>query len=98
MTSPDPNANASAQSVSDKIDGEINGSPLDYRVVNQLSTWTGNGQLDPPESPNSTTSVLDVITTLGKIFTQQTPDGLNGFDLLVDIRNSLSALTTQTKS
>ena len=59
-------------------------------AVNLLSTWTGNGQLSPPEGPNTTTSIFDVLTTLGKIFTQQTPDGLNGFDLLVAIRNAVA--------
>ena len=91
----DPNANATATSVSDKIDGIQSGDPLSYREVKLLATWTGNGKLDPAEDPNTTYSILDIITTLGKIFTQQTPDGLNGFDLLVDIRNSLTALAAQ---
>lgn len=69
----DPNANASAASVSDKLDGLVNGQPLPYELVAMLepSHIFGLGSSYPqPEGPNTTASVMDKVTTLAKVLTR----------------------------
>lgn len=69
----DPNANASAASVSDKLDGLVNGQPLDYELVALLepSEPFGLATTYPhPEGPNTTSSMMDKITTLAKVLTR----------------------------
>ncbi len=91
MTS--PNVGATAQSVSDKLDGIGATGPLSYREVDQLAPMAifGLASSAPyPEAPSqTTTSVLDVTTTLGKIHTAtyQASDGntYNEFDALMTI-------------
>lgn len=70
---PDPNLNASAESVSDKLDGLDNGQPLDYRLVALLepSAIFSLGSTYPySEGPNITSSQLDMTTTLAKVLTR----------------------------
>jgi hypothetical protein len=77
----DPNINASAQSVSDKLDGIIDGTPLSYREVEFLvpSQIFGLSSSYPfPEGQNGPdSSALDQVCTLAKVLTRTWvgPDG-----------------------
>lgn len=69
----DPNVNASAQSVSDKIDGEVDGQQLAYRLVALLEPskiFSLNSSYTYPEGPNTSSSALDIITTVAKVLTR----------------------------
>ncbi|MDY0113714.1 MAG: hypothetical protein RBS21_05495 [Corynebacterium sp.] len=102
---PDPNINATAQSVSDKLDGTADGSPLPYRAVALLhpseifslsGTVAGVTAYPYPEGPNTSTSILDGFTTLAKILgrTYVASDGktYDVFDMLATLlEKSLSA-------
>ncbi|PBA43505.1 hypothetical protein CKJ63_03325 [Mycobacterium avium] len=68
----DPNIGATAQSVSDKLDGEIDGQPLDYALAallqpSQRFSLRPGGSYPYTEGPNASASRLDQITTLAKI-------------------------------
>lgn len=91
----DPNVNASAESVSDKLDGEVNGSQLSYRLMallhesNIFSLRNGDGSYPYPEGPNVSSSLLDGFTTLAKILgrTYKASDGkvYDVFDILATL-------------
>lgn len=67
----DPNANASPESVQDKLDGEINGQPLPYDLVDQLRKSKifslRNGDYPYPEGENVSSSFVDHENTDSKI-------------------------------
>lgn len=71
----DPNADASAASVADKLDGTENGAPEFWRVVHLLrEAEIGDLQsvLDgTAEGPNTSTSMMDQVATLAKILTRR---------------------------
>lgn len=71
---PDPNANANAASIADKLDGRINGQPLDYCLVTLLHKSgifsLRDGSFPQPEGENTSPSRLDQITTLAKILSR----------------------------
>lgn len=71
---PDPNANASAASIADKLDGTQNGQPLEYDIVTML-TPAGlfslrDGTYPNAEGPNTSPSFIDHTNTLAKILTR----------------------------
>lgn len=70
----DPNANANANSIADKLDGQVNGQPLSYDVVTMLTPGTVFGLRDGTypqgEGPNSSSSLIDKVTTLAKILSR----------------------------
>jgi hypothetical protein len=86
VTSPDPNANATPQSVADSIAGtDGNGNELPYAVAAMLydAHMLGLGKdYAFPEGSNTSSSRLDHITTLAKLLTrkQTLADG-NDYDL-----------------
>jgi len=67
------NIHASAESVSDKLDGEVDGKQLSYRLMallhasNIFSLRNGDGTYPYPEGANVSSSLLDGFTTLAKI-------------------------------
>lgn len=76
----DPNVNATAQSVSDKLDGEVDGTPLPYDLVDMLETAekfslpgtvTGVTPVAYPEGENVSSSFVDHTNTLTKIFARK---------------------------
>lgn len=77
----DPNANATATSASDKLDGIANGQPLSYDQVAMLRKSTifalRNGDYPYPEGENTDPSFIDHTNTLAKILTRTYvgPDG-----------------------
>ena len=96
----DPNANASAQSVADKLDGEVNGQALSYRLMALLhecsigSLRNGDGSYPYPEGPNTSSSLLDGFTTLAKIFAR-TNKGDDPWDAIMKTRDEVNALSVQ---
>lgn len=69
----DPNINATAETVSDKLDGLQDGQQLPYRLVALLepSAVFSLGTTYPyTEGPNVTSSQLDMTTTLAKVLTR----------------------------
>jgi len=86
MTSPDPNANATPQSVADSISGtDGSGTALGYQIVAMLydAHMFGLGKdYAFPETSNTSPSLLDKATTLAKLLTrkQTLADG-NDYDL-----------------
>jgi hypothetical protein len=73
----DPNINATAQSVSDKLDGEVDGQPLPYDQIDQLQvaekfslsgTVPGITPVKYPEGENVSPSFIDHVNTLTKEF------------------------------
>jgi hypothetical protein len=96
----DPNVNASAQSVSDKLDGEVDGQQLIYRMMALLqecnigSLRNGDGSYPYPEGPNKSSSLLDGFTTLAKIFAR-TNKGDDPWDAIMKTRDAVEALTAQ---
>lgn len=75
-----PNADATAQSVSDKMDGLVDGQPLPYAIVAMLAQskiFSLDKSYPEPEGANTGSSRLDQITTLAKVLTRtwEGPDG-----------------------
>lgn len=71
---PDPNANASPQSIADKLDGvDSNGNPLSYDLVDLLAP-SGIFSLGTtyayPEGRNTSSSFIDHENTLAKILSR----------------------------
>jgi hypothetical protein len=70
----DPDINATAESVSDKLDGQVNGTPLSYDEVAMLrksSIFTlRNGDYPYQEGANTDPSFIDHVNTLAKILTR----------------------------
>lgn len=70
----DPNANASAQTIADKLDGTINGQPLPYDLVDMLRASKlfslRNGEYPYPEGRNTSASFIDHTNTLTKILSR----------------------------
>jgi hypothetical protein len=91
----DPNVNATAESVSDKLDGEADGAQLAYRLMALLqecsifSLRNGDGTYPYPEGPNVSSSLLDGFTTIAKIVgrTYKASDGnvYDVFDILATL-------------
>lgn len=91
----DPNIYASAASVSDKLDGQEDGSQLSYRLMALLQESTifslrnGDGSYPYPENPNVSSSLLDGFTTIAKIVgrTYKASDGnvYDVFDILATL-------------
>lgn len=91
----DANSNASAQSVSDKLDGQSNGAQLAYALAallsesNIFSLRNGDGSYPYPEGPNVSSSRLDHVTTLAKVLcrTYKASDGkvYDVFDMLATV-------------
>jgi len=90
----DPNVNATAQSVSDKLDGtDGNGNQLGNRKVAMLYEADILGLLKDyafTEGSNESASLLDQIVTLAKIFTRKHTfveggDQLDAWDMLCAI-------------
>lgn len=77
---------SSPQAVEDKLDGQVNGQPWPYRIVNLLAEYSGPNSLD--EAPNSTPSLFDQVVTLAKILTRR-HNGLDAFDMLVAVYDKL---------
>jgi hypothetical protein len=77
----DPNIDASPESVSDKLDGEVGGAALSYDEVAMLrksSIFTlRNGDYPFQEGENTDPSFIDHTNTLAKILTRTWvgPDG-----------------------
>lgn len=68
-----PNIDATAQSVSDKLDGQQDGQDLSYALVHMLepSALFGLSSSYPdPEGRNHSASRLDQVTTLAKVLTR----------------------------
>lgn len=96
----DPNANATAASVADKLDGEINGQQLAYALAGLMYPSTifglrnGDGIYPYPEGPNASSSRLDQVTTLAKVLcrTYTAKDGktYDVFDMLATILEKLA--------
>lgn len=90
---PDPNINATADSVSGKLDGvDQNGARLPYRLVALLEpsgAFSLNTTYPYPEGPNTTSSQLDMTTTLAKVLTRtyKASDGktYDVFDMLATL-------------
>ncbi len=82
----DPNVNATAQTVSDKLDGTNNdGQLLGYRraaMFYDANMFGLSKDYDFPEGPNTSPSMLDQGTSLAKLLTrkQTLADG-NNYDL-----------------
>lgn len=82
----DPNAGASPQSVADALAGtDGGGNLLEYRKTAMLFDSNALGLSKDyafPEGPNMSTSVFDIITTLGKLLTRtrRMSDG-NDYDI-----------------
>ena len=70
----DPNANATAQTVADKLDGTVNGQPLPYDVVDMLRPSKQfslrTGEYPYPEGRNTSASFIDHTNTLTKILSR----------------------------
>lgn len=93
----DPNLNATAKTVADKLDGLVNGSALDYREMALLwecaigSLRNGDGTYPFPEGPNKSTSLLDGFTTLAKIIAR-TNEGDDIWDAVMKTRNAVETM------
>ncbi len=98
MTS--PNANATAQSVSDKLDGiDGNGNAEPYDVVAMLYDANLLGLAKDyafPEGPNVSSSALDHVNTLAKVLTRthKHADG-NTYDVFDAVQTILKWVLTQ---
>jgi hypothetical protein len=96
----DPNIHATAQSVSDKLDGEIDGTALPYRLMALLqecsigSLRNGDGTYPYPEGPNTSSSLLDGFTTLAKIIAR-TNKGDDIWDAVMKTRDEVAVLSAQ---
>jgi hypothetical protein len=96
----DPNINASARSVSDKLDGEVNGQQLNYRLMALLhecsigSLRNGDGTYPYPEGPNTSSSLLDGFTTLAKIVARTNKND-DLWDAVMKTRDQVEALAVQ---
>lgn len=70
----DPNANANPTSIQDKMDGLANGQQLPYELVTMLHKSgifsLRDGTFPQPEGENTTSSVMDKVTTLTKVLTR----------------------------
>ena len=71
VTQPDPDANASPQSIADKMDGQVNGQPLPYDLVDLLRKSKifslRNGDYPYPEGENVSPSFIDHANTDAKV-------------------------------
>jgi len=74
----DPNANATAVSNADKLDGkDSNGNPLYYRIAamfydaRMFGLSGGKAPYAYPEPANASSSVLDQVTSLAKLLTRK---------------------------
>lgn len=100
MTTPDPNAGAVAATVMNALAGvdDTTGQPLSYRQVEQLADYAGPGVYLPPEAPGQTTSsVLDVVTTGGKVGLRLYK-GLDWFDMIVAMYQAAGEPTPKAPS
>lgn len=79
-TAVDPNVNATARSVSDKLDGEVDGKPLPYDLVDQLETAEkfslsgtvpGVKPVAYTEGENVSSSFVDHTNTLTKVWARK---------------------------
>lgn len=101
MTSPDPNANASAQSVADSISGtDGNGNPLIYDQVAMLYPANILGlskDYSFKEGSNTSPSEIDHVTTLAKVLTRTHlhEDG-NAYDLWDAVQTILKWVLLQS--
>lgn len=95
-----PNAGAIAQTVMCALAGidAQTGAPLSYRQVDQLHEYEGPGVYFPPEAPGQTTSsVLDVETTSGKVGLRLYK-GLDWFDMIVALYQQAGEPTPKAAS
>lgn len=100
MTTADPNAGAIAATVMNALAGvdDQTGQPLSYRQVDQLHEYEGPGVYFPPEAPGQTTSsVLDVETTGGKVGLRLYK-GLDWFDMIVGLYQAAGEPTPKAPS
>lgn len=105
----DPNINATAESVSDKLDGEVGGQPLPYDLIDMLQlaelfslsgTVEGVTPVKYPEGENVSSSFIDHVNTLTKIFARVHKSIVDGkvydpWDAIMDSHDSLQALSAQ---
>ena|SRR6185437_3231755 len=93
----DPNAGASAETVQDKLDGQVNGQPLPYDIVDMLRPSKifslRTGEYPYPETENTDPSFIDHVNTLTKILsrTYVASDGqeYDAWDALMTILESV---------
>lgn len=103
----DPNINATADTVQDKLDGIVDGTPLPYDQVDQLQvaekfslsgTVAGVTPVAYPEGENVSASFIDHVNTLTKEFARLYVDPTDGktydpWDAIMDSHDIVQALT-----
>ncbi|OIN80856.1 hypothetical protein [Mycobacterium malmoense] len=108
----DPNVNASAESVADKLDGVIDGQPLPYDEVDMLAqaekfslsgTVPGVTPVAYPEGENKSSSFIDHVNTLTKEFARTYKDPADGkvydpWDAIMDTHDIIEALAAQVSA
>jgi hypothetical protein len=91
----DPDINANPESISDKLDGQVDGQPLSYDIVDMLRPSTifslRDGSYPEPEGENTSPSFIDHENTMAKIYTRTfvAVDGktYDGWDAIMTILN-----------